>query len=127
MSTLAIVVIAVVVVLTLLLAGGIVAARRRTRQDAPEFERRLAEADRALQVALADDRGWDPTLLRRAADEALARSHPGVEFDPVHLVWVEDRPGVEQDRAHYDAHTGSGRVRVVLTRDRGGWHGETEA
>lgn len=127
MSTLAIVVIAVVGVLVLLLAGGIAGARRRARRDAPEFDRRLAEADRALQVALAGDRGWDPALLRRAADEALARSHPGVAFDPVHLVWVEDRPGVEEDRAHYDAHAGSERVRVVLTRDRAGWHGETEA
>ena len=40
---------------------------------------------------------------------------------------MEDRPGVEEDRAHYDAHAGSERVRVVLTRDRAGWHGETEA
>jgi hypothetical protein len=127
MSTLAIVVIAVVVVVVLLLLGGLAGARRREQRDAPVFEARLAEADRALQRALAADRGWDPALLRRAADEALARSHPGVSFDPVHLVWVEDRPGVEEDRAHYDAHAGAQRVRVVLTRDHAGWHGETEA
>jgi type II secretory pathway pseudopilin PulG len=127
MSIVAIVVIAVVVVLALLLVGGIAGARRRAQRDAPVFEQRLAEADRALQVALANDRGWDPALLRKAADEALARSHPGVAFDPVHLVWVDDRPGVEEDRAHYDAHADGERVRVVLTRDRGGWHGETEA
>jgi hypothetical protein len=127
MSTVAIVVIAVGVLVLLLVVGGLAGARRREQLEGPAFEARLAEADRALQSALALDRGWDPALLRRAADEALARSHPGVAFDPVHLVWVEDRPGVEEDRAHYDAHAGSERVRVVLTRDRGGWHGETAA
>ncbi|MGI8750032.1 MAG: hypothetical protein ACR2J6_05720 [Thermoleophilaceae bacterium] len=125
MSTLAIVLIVAGVIVVLLLAGGVLGARKRDRHTAPAFHRHLEQADRALEVARAGDRGWDPAVLERAVQETLSRSHPGVAFESVHLVLVDDQPGVERDRAHYDAHGGERPVRVVLTRDDSGWHGET--
>ena len=40
----------------------------------------------------------------------------------MHLVLVDDRPGVEEDRAHMLAMGDGGQARVVLTRDpQGEW------
>jgi hypothetical protein len=124
-STLAVVLIAVAVLFVLFLAGGVLGARRRAARDAPVFDRNLQRADRALEVARAGDREWDPEVLERTAREALARSHRGTEFESVQLVLVDDQAGVAHDRAHYEAHAGDERVRVILTRDESGWHGET--
>ena len=125
MSTLATVLIVAGVLVVLLFVGGVLGARKRDRQVAPDFQRHLEQADRALEVARAGDRGWDPVVLEQTVQEALARSHPGATFESVHLVLVEDQPGVHNDRAHYEAHGGDRRVRVVLSRDDSGWHGET--
>ena len=45
--------------------------------------------------------------------ETLEREHPGVAFDRIELVLVDDRPGVDEDRAHFEAVDGERRVRVV--------------
>jgi hypothetical protein len=127
LSILGIVLIVVGVLVVALLVGGLLGARRRERDIGPQFTRHLEQADRALQAARANDRGWDPTLLEQTVLDTLARSHPGISFDPVYLVLVDDQPGVERDRAHYEAHGDDERVRVVLTRDESGWHGETSA
>lgn len=124
MSTLAIVLLVLGVLVVLMFVGGVLGARKRDRQFAPVFHRHLEQADRALEVARAGDRGWDPAVLERTAHETLARSHPGTSFDSVQLVLVDDQPGVHRDRAYYEAHAGDRRVRVVLTRDDSGWHGE---
>ena len=126
MSTLAVVLIVLAVLIVLLFIGGLVAVRRRDRSEAPVFERNLQEADQALEAARAGDRGWDPVVLERTVQEALARSHPGIPFDRVVLVLVDDQPGVTHDRAHYEAHAGDQQVRVVLNRDESGWRGETQ-
>lgn len=125
MSTLGVVVIVVGVVFVLLLVGGLLGARKRDRHGAPVFHRHLARADQALQEARANDRGWDPEVLERTVQDTLSRSHPGVQFESVQLVLVDDRPGVEQDRAHYEARGEVGKVHVVLSRDEAGWRGET--
>jgi hypothetical protein len=40
----------------------------------------------------------------------------------MHLVLVDDRPGVEEDRAHMVAMGDDGQARVILTRDpQGEW------
>jgi hypothetical protein len=124
-STLTVVLIVVAVILIALFVGGLVAVRTRGKQDAPEYDAHLREADRALERARAADRGWDPALMEDAVREALARSHAGTEFSDLVLVLVEDRPGVNQDRAHYDAYAGDQRVSVLLTRDDQGWRGES--
>jgi hypothetical protein len=125
LSTLTIVLIVVALVLVALFIGGLVAARARDRAVAPQYQRHLREADRALEAARAEDRGWEPSLLEAATQDALGRSHPDKAFERLVLVLVEDRPGVHEDRAHYEAHAGDERVRVVLTRDEQGWRGET--
>ncbi len=125
MSTLAIVLVVVGVLVVLLFVGGVVGARKRDQRFASVFHRHVKQVDRALEVARASDRGWDPAVLEETAREALLRSHPQSSFDSVQLVVVDDQPGVHHDRAHYEAHDGEHRVHVVLTRDDSGWHGET--
>lgn len=85
------------------------------------LEERIADADQALEQARANDRGWDRALLETAAQRALAEERPDFgDVETMHLVLVDDRPGVEEDRAHMIA-VGRGReARVVLTRDSGG-------
>jgi hypothetical protein len=114
MSTLAIVLIAVGAVLLLLFIGGLVVARRRLED--PAYYRNLELAEQQLEQARATDRGWDRDLLHAAARAALAAERPGRSWPSLELFLVEDRPGVEQDRAHMMASGPEGRVRVVLMR-----------
>ena len=124
MSILATILIVVAVLLALLFLGGLVAARRRARRTAPEYARHLAEADRALEQARASDRGWDRTVMEAVARQALAREHPGASFDRLDLVLVDDRPGVMEDRAHFEAAIADRRVPVILARGEAGWTAE---
>jgi hypothetical protein len=114
MSTLAIVLIVVGVILLLFFIGGLVVARRRLED--PDYYRHLEEAERELEHARATDRGWDRDLLHAAARAALESEHPGKAWPSLELFLVEDRPGVEEDRAHMMARGPEGRVRVVLKR-----------
>jgi hypothetical protein len=127
MSTVAIVLIVIGALVLLLFLGGYAAMRRRVREDAPSYARHLAEADHALEQARASDRGWDREVMEQAARNALVGSHPDTEFDRLDLVLVDDRPGVAEDRAHFEASSGDRRVRVVLTRDESGWSGQAES
>jgi hypothetical protein len=125
MSTLAIVLIVAGVVVLLVLLGGLAAVRRRARLQAGEFERHIAEADRALEQARAADKGWDRGLLEDAARAALHQERPDHSYDEFHLVLVDDRPGVSEDRAHFVARGAGDDVRVVLARRDGGWVAES--
>jgi hypothetical protein len=109
----------VVGVLALVLAVlGFVASRRRfARQD---FGADVAAADRALEQARAEDRGWNRQLLDEAARQALGAERPAFDWDSLELVLVDDRPGVEEDRAHLMAVGPRDRVRVVLAREPDG-------
>ena len=118
MSTLAIVLIVVAVLLVLLFVGGLVVERRRLNR--PGFEADVASADRALETARAADRGWERELLEEAARRALTAERPDFGFDTLHLVLVDDRPGVEEDHAHLMATGPEGSARVVLSRDAEG-------
>jgi len=120
-STLAIVLIVVGAAIILLFVGGILGARRRDRQRAPHYAEHLRQADEALERARAADRGWDRDVMERVVREALSRDHAGVDFERIELVLVDDRPGVEEDRAHFDAVGGDRRVRVVVARSGEGW------
>ena len=124
MSALATIAIVVVVILVLVFVGGLVAARRRTRQGAPEYARHLSEADHALEQARASDKGWDRAVMEDVVRQALAREHPGATFDRLELVLVDDRPGVTEDRAHFEAASDDRRVPVVLARGESGWTAE---
>jgi type II secretory pathway pseudopilin PulG len=121
MSTLAIVLISVAAVVLLLVLAGVVATQRRERLLREERARRVAAADQALESARAVDKGWDRSLIEIAARQALASRRPDFSYEVLHLVLVDDRPGVTEDRAHFLAVGSGGEVRVVLTRRAAGW------
>lgn len=120
MSTLAIVLIVAAVVLVLLFVGGLAATRRRAAR-AGDYAAHVAAADRALEEARATDRGWDRHRLEALVKEALSAERPSSDFEALHLVLVDDRPGVREDRAHFIADGPDGPTRVVLTRSDQGW------
>ncbi len=121
-STLAIVLIVLAALFAILFVGGYIARRRFDRSHRVEYDAHLRSADRALEAARAADRGWERSGLEAAAREALGRERPGWETAELQLVLLDDRPGVDEDRAHFVA---SGRdgddVRLVLTRQGGAW------
>ena len=120
MSVLAIVLIVIAVLAVLLFIGGLVYSRRRLSD--PALENHISRADQALEEARANDRGWDRALLEEAARRTLAEQRPGFGVNQMLLVLVDDRPGVEEDRAHMMAMGDEGEARVVLTRDpEGEW------
>jgi hypothetical protein len=121
MSVLEIVLIVLVVLVVLVFVGGAVGARRRDRALAPEFAHHVSDADQALQQARAADRGWDRAVMEEAARGALREHLPDYAYDSMHLVLVDDRPGKEDDRAHFVAVGPDGEQRVLLTRTGDHW------
>jgi hypothetical protein len=121
MSTLGIILIVVGGLLLLLLVGGFVAGRRYVATHEAEIASNIAAADRALEHARAADKGWDRAALEQAARDALRESRPGWSYDNLALVLVDDRPGVEQDRAHFMASGAGDSARVILARTDEGW------
>ena len=124
MSTLAIVLIVLAVVVLLFLIGGIAGARRRDERQAPHFEEHVRAADQALETARAGDRGWDKALMEAAAQKALEEARPGWSYDDLHLVLVDDQPGVEEDRAEFVAVGGGEEARLRLSRRGDRWIAE---
>ena len=122
MDPLLIALIAVAVLVGLFFVGGVLAARRRDRAQAPDLDRHIAEADRALEQARAADKGWDRGAMEAAAREAAQQARPGFTPERLDLVLVDDRPGVKEDKAHFVATGGGEQVRVVLARSDAGWH-----
>jgi hypothetical protein len=59
--------------------------------------------------------------MEDVARAALNERRPGWDFRSLDLVLVDDRPGVHEDRAHFQASDGDRRVLVVLTRGEAGW------
>jgi hypothetical protein len=116
MSTGLIIAVVAFVVLLLLAVGGYVATRRRTT----DWSTHVAQADAHLEAARAADKGWDRQLLDGEARKALERERPGWSYSGLHLVLVDDKPGVEEDKAHFVATGGDAEVRVVLARDAAG-------
>ena len=113
------IIIGVVTLLAVLFfVGGYVASRRRAK----DWPKNVAQAEEALELAWAKDKGWDREVLHRSARDALGSHKPGWEYTDVHLVVVEDRPGVEHDKAQLVALGEDGESRVVLARTAdGGW------
>ncbi len=124
MSTLAIVLLVLAALVALAFIGGVLGARRRDRATAPTYAQHLREADHALEQARANDRGWDRSMMEDVARSALAEDRPGKAYEELQLVLVDDRPGVVEDRAHFEAVGTEGRVLVVLARSEAGWIAE---
>lgn len=123
-SVVAVIALVFAALLVILFVGGFIAARRRAGMLDEDLHRRVAEADRALEAARAADRGWDRTRLDEAARVALERERPDFEYDALHLVRVEDRPGKDEDRAHVAAVGDDERRHVVLVRRGDEWVAE---
>jgi hypothetical protein len=125
MSTLEVILIVVGVLIVLLFIGGLIAVRRRDRQEAPVFDEHVRAADAALEQARALDRGWDRVVMEEAARGALRDRRPDFPYDDLHLVLVDDQPGVDEDRAHFVAVGPDGQTRVVLARTGDHWGPES--
>jgi hypothetical protein len=119
-SALAIIIIVVGVLLVLLIVGGLIVTRRRFRAEDPQLRETLKEADRALALARAEDRGWDRDALEAAAREAFAARSP-IEPRELHLVQVIDRPGTEDDQCVFRVVTEAGSEEILLVRSGGAW------
>lgn len=119
-----IIVAAVLLIVALAFVGGLLGARRRDRLRAPRFESDVQAADRQLQQARASDRGWDRGVMEEACRRALSEQRPGFAYDGLHLVLVDDQPGIEEDRAHFVASGGDGEARVILAREGERWVAE---
>jgi len=126
MSVLVIILIVLVVLVVLFLAGGIAGARKRDRAQGGAYAEHVAAADRALEQARADDKGWHRDALEAAVRAGVAQQRPDFSVDSLQLVLVDDRPGVTEDRAQFVAAGPGGELRVVLGRREGGdWRVET--
>jgi hypothetical protein len=125
MSTLAIILIAFGAIVLIALVLGFLGIRARDRRLAGRWEEDVRAADAALAHAAASDRGWQRETMEDAARAALAEGRPGWDYGPLHLILVDDRPGIEEDRAHFVAVGDSGdEARVVLSRQGDRWVAE---
>jgi hypothetical protein len=124
LSTLGIVLIVLGAIVLLLFIGGLLGATSRTRRRAGTYAEHVAAADSALEQARAADKGWHRETMEQAARDAIAESRPGWSFDDLHLVFVDDRPGVSEDRAQFVAVGADGECRVILSRQDDRWVAE---
>ena len=123
-STLGIVLIVLGVLLVLFFIGGLLGARARARRQAGTYTEHVAAADAALEQARASDRGWHRDTMEASARAAISESRPGWAYEDLHLVLVDDRPGVDEDRAHFVAVGPDGEARVIMARDGEDWVAE---
>lgn len=124
LSTLGIVLIAIGAVVLLALLLGFLGAAARDRRQAASWDEHVAAADAALEQARAADKGWHRDAMEQAARAALEQSRPSWQYDELHLVLVDDRPGVTEDRAHFMAVGADGEARVILARQKDRWVAE---
>ena len=124
LSTLGIVLIVIGVLVALFFIGGLFAVRARERRQAGTYAEHVAAADSALEQARAADRGWHRDVMEQSARAAIGESRPGWTSDELHLVLVDDRPGIDEDRAHFVAVGPDGEARVIMARQGDDWVAE---
>jgi hypothetical protein len=116
---LAIVLGAFVALVIILALGGIYARRRQLAATQDRFDANLAQVNRDLAAAHAEDRGWAREGLESAARAAYAAER-GAEPSELTLVQIVDRPGTDEDKAVFAV---SGE-RLTLGRAGGEWRFE---
>ena len=125
MSTLAIVLIVLGIIVLVAVLLGFLGTRRRDSLQAGDWDQRVRAADAALAEAAATDRGWQREIMEQAARAALTEMRPGWAPRELLLVLVDDKPGIEEDRAHFVAvNEGGDEARVVLARQGELWIAE---
>jgi len=111
------IVLGVFVALVIILAiGGIYGRRRQLAATQGRFDANLAQVNRDLAAAHADDRGWAREGLETAAREAYAAQR-GAEPADLTLVQIVDRPGTDEDKAVFRI----GGEQLTLGRANGEW------
>ena len=120
MSVIAIIIVVFVLLVVLLIVGGLIANARRTRGGEDELHVAVREADQALALARAGDRGWERGVLEAAAREAFAARSPA-EVRELMLLQVIDRPGTEDDQALFRVITDAGSEEILLVRQGDAW------
>jgi type II secretory pathway pseudopilin PulG len=108
----------VLLVVVLLAVGGVIARRRQLAATEDRFEANLAQVNRDLAAAHAEDRGWERSGLDAAARAAWAEARPGTEPGELTLVQIVDRPGTDDDKAVFRSTAGA---RLTLGRRGGAW------
>ena len=124
LSTLGIIFIALGLLVLLFFIAGLLGARARDRRQAGSYAEHVANADAALEQARASDRGWHREAMEGAARTAISEARGDWDFADLHLVLVDDRPGTEEDRAHFVAVAPDRECRVVLAREGDRWVAE---
>jgi hypothetical protein len=119
-SVIAIIIVVFVLLVILLFVGGFIASRRRAERGQDDLLVAVREADQALALARASDRGWERAVLEAAAREAFAARSPA-EVRELLLMRVVDRPGTEEDQALFRVITDVGSEEILLVRQGGAW------
>jgi hypothetical protein len=119
-SVIAIIIVVFVLLVILLSVGGFIASRRRAERGQDDLLVAVREADQALALARASDRGWERAVLEAAAREAFAARSPA-EVRELLLMRVVDRPGTEEDQALFRVITDVGSEEILLVRQGGAW------
>jgi hypothetical protein len=114
-----IIVLVVVLVIIVLAVGGSIGRRRQLERDRGRFDENLAQVNRDLAAAHAEDNGWERSLLEEAARQAYA-SERGSDPGELELTQVIDRPGTDDDHAVFRCGP-EARERLTLGRRGGEW------